>query len=1626
MKKLNKQILSALLVLVMLLNSCPFSVFATDVEGDGNNVPETTQATEAPVAQIDETEPPSTETESPATESSATEAPTTESSATEAPTTESSATDPEPSGPVCNCDAAEREKHVATCPCYKCSACGAADCTSVHTSWCAACQKDDCGIEHKFCPTCGVDKCESEHANWCAACQKDDCGVTHVFCNVCNKYDCGKTHVFCDVCNKYDCGQAHIFCDICQMYDCIVDGHGKETEGPTDPTEHTDPTDPTDPSDPTDPTDPVDNCPYCEDTVDENGEPVHGADCYADYVYNGAADVGKYAKLSADALSSGVRVSANPKSDGAGAEFSGTDFEENTIMRITGWYWDSVTSAVWYRIVFYSGGVTKTWPSSAWILDRHTKPDNDDGPSLAFVPSCGICGRPACVVSHVRCEICNEYDCDAEHKICATCGADNCESEHTNWCDECRKDDCGLTHAPVDPLMNKMVAFKSTYPYLWSDPANAYSQTPVTAANFPAKMRVVESYPFSDTLTLYKLESADDSAWPEDFADYVWVEARYLEVIEEEPENTCKCCANCTGDEECQCGCGECTFCDPVIPELKDETSGVTVFAESFPEGVSLFVRDTNVSSQLSQFGVSAEKQVFGLDISLILENADYQPESGVLVKVPVNAAPGTKIGILHTHNGKTTYMGLTEVLADGTVEFYTDGFSTFAGFTVDFHYNGIDYSIDGLTSIKLSELFQILEIDRDVSNVSDVTYSDPSQIKVIQIEGDWQLESLKAFDTHELLTVTFYDGEIITIDVTDKEQGKTDYTANTTYEVPYSGNDWYTVWIEKGQLPATVTFTRNDWSTYKFWYEDSYDPVGNYISVGDTTDTKSVTVTVSENAPIGCKYGIQNADRYNNIKSGVGIIRVYKNATIRYLPGAVSSTMPKETTVRIGTWGMSDSAADTIGRTYTHTLPAQPTATGYTFDGWQFTNWQGNTQKVKTGNVNLDADSISGNYINFTAQWTPNSYTYNVVYKTQSGVTLGTDTVTNYFGGTYEVKPKAFTGYTTPAVQNITWDSTSAKTITFAYEPASNAVTYEYTGTIYPNLPNKPDTKYYSYNTSVSVEAAPTLTGYTFSGWTTSDATVSGGKFTMPDKTVIFSGHWTPNKYNLTFKYNGGRNSETEKSGDVTFVATYGWQNYYGVGGLCPERDGYNFTGWYTAANGGIPVYNSENICIPGTQYWDNENQWIGTSNATFYAQWTPIDYTAKFVTNVSGMSNPEDIQFNIEKAVTMPTLTRAGYTYQWKPTAVAGNWSTSSLYNGGASAGVGKYGNVTFTAQWTTNSYPVKFRHCATYATEELLDPTTEFIPYGEVITDFSNYAQSIPGYKFSHSEHSTYTVQAKEDQSVSLFYTENVAAIQYQAVTVGSDAVGGKVTRLSEDVTVVTGTPQGSTAEPNAGYAFKGWFATPDCSGTPISTEAVFKPSKENTGLYEPAIYYAKFERNMFTIEFVDDDGDKFESMKMDVQYGATATIPADPTKANARFLGWWYDKDEDGQINGDETNLYKAGGIFTMPECNVTLTAQWEYAKTLTIQVANAEQNEMFFFRVTGPDNVDMVVSAYDGSPATIGGLYKGTYTVTELYNWSWTRGGVSSETAELTATEGAVVTFTMPASSTCWLHGEGHN
>lgn len=68
------------------------------------------------------------------------------------------------------------------------------------------------------------------------------------------------------------------------------------------------------------------------------------------------------------------------------------------------------------------------------------------------------------------------------------------------------------------------------------------------------------------------------------------------------------------------------------------------------------------------------------------------------------------------------------------------------------------------------------------------------------------------------------------------------------------------------------------------------------------------------------------------------------------------------------------------------------------------------------------------------------NSYTYNIVYRSVNGTSLGSATRTEIWGTTVTIgaPDKSGQGYTTPAAQTVTWDSTSPKTITFTYGIAS------------------------------------------------------------------------------------------------------------------------------------------------------------------------------------------------------------------------------------------------------------------------------------------------------------------------------------------------------------------------------------------------------------------------------------------------------------------------------------------------------------------------------------------------------------------------------------------------------------
>lgn len=85
--------------------------------------------------------------------------------------------------------------------------------------------------------------------------------------------------------------------------------------------------------------------------------------------------------------------------------------------------------------------------------------------------------------------------------------------------------------------------------------------------------------------------------------------------------------------------------------------------------------------------------------------------------------------------------------------------------------------------------------------------------------------------------------------------------------------------------------------------------------------------------------------------------------------------------------------------------------------------------------------------------------------------------------------------------------------------------VTYEYTGTVPTGAPALPKEASYKAGKNVTVAETPTLEGYTFSGWTTSDADVNEGSFTMPSKEVKLTGSWTLRSdlsYTVHYYWNG------------------------------------------------------------------------------------------------------------------------------------------------------------------------------------------------------------------------------------------------------------------------------------------------------------------------------------------------------------------------------------------------------------------------------------------------------------------------------------------------------------------------
>lgn len=236
----------------------------------------------------------------------------------------------------------------------------------------------------------------------------------------------------------------------------------------------------------------------------------------------------------------------------------------------------------------------------------------------------------------------------------------------------------------------------------------------------------------------------------------------------------------------------------------------------------------------------------------------------------------------------------------------------------------------------------------------------------------------------------------------------------------------------------------------------------------------------------------------------------------------------------------------------------------------------------------------------------------------------------------------------------------------------ASYKVAGDFTFTVHYTVPDEdgnpiPKSKTIPVEIRWGWPSDPYRFGYQFMGWSTTatgGSTVNKATWTPSHPTTTLYAQWTTDSYSLKWDANGGTGgSNTTQRHDETVKPPT----------TPPTKTGYTFTGWYLDKNCTIPL-------TSGT---------LVTGAATFYAGWTPLEYTITWDANYTGGTVTAITQYHDEKLNILPKPVREGYAF--------GGWYTKP---GGAGTRAESYGtvreDVTFYAKWTneTLDYTVRLQ--------------------------------------------------------------------------------------------------------------------------------------------------------------------------------------------------------------------------------------------------------------------------------------------------------------------------------------------
>ena len=431
------------------------------------------------------------------------------------------------------------------------------------------------------------------------------------------------------------------------------------------------------------------------------------------------------------------------------------------------------------------------------------------------------------------------------------------------------------------------------------------------------------------------------------------------------------------------------------------------------------------------------------------------------------------------------------------------------------------------------------------------------------------------------------------------------------------------------------------------------------------------------------------------------------------------------------------------------------------------------------------------------------------------------------------------------------------------------------------------------------------TCTGYTFIGWATSD----GGAVvytdaqtnlinltTGNDEIITLYAVWSANTYTIAFDGNGN------DGGSMTSInATYAVDVPLPANGF--TRTGYTFTGWKLGDQDFADKAVVENLATSG--------------EVTLVAQWTANSYTIKFDANggVGTMDN-QPMTYDVAANLTANTFTREGYVFAgWKLDTqdFADKASVKNLTPA-------VNGEVTLKAQWTPNTYVVKFDANGGTGTMDNQPMTYD------VASDLTANAFTREGYTFTgwKLDDQSFADKASVKNLTSAVNGEVTLQAQWSAnnYTIVYNANGAEGTMPNQPMVYDTDpVALYNNAFTRTGYTFKGWATSAD--GNVVYANAAAVKNLAASGEFN---LYAVWSVNHYHIRFVENGGTGTPMDDIDnVAYDAEVVIPANEyTRTGYTFTGWNTKADGTGTAYAVGDKVTKLAALDNLL---VFLYAQW---------------------------------------------------------------------------------------------------